>query len=356
MRRERERHGFISIFLLGLGAAMSLGAAASPAKQGALGWSDANFWSNRSRLEDKALEAFEASELDGLVLDGPQRAAVRRGRGVPLVAIRGSSLRENAFIDVDERGVLLTSRLEDDVTLAARVFRAAKTSHEPQKLLPRQLPADPSEIPEGHTVKLYRFVLSDQIPEVAARSATWSTTMLLFDRRSNPVVTRVAAKSSRKHRADHAAPSRLLDVASCRARPDSPALADAPSIVLASTNNVEKAPGKAWLLRGSFLLPTLTRDAAPPPGPSDGKQTSVAVLPVSLILTGDSDASPIVVPLRVPIAGPLEGSKDQPLARGYFVVDLLPLVGDQLTPQSYALWAVSRQQFSEPLVIELSER
>jgi len=356
MRKERVRHGYISISLLGLGAAMSLDAAALPGKQGVLGWSDTKFWSNSSKLEDKALEAFEESELDGLVLDGPQRAVLRRGRGVPLVAIRGSSLRDNAFIDMDERGVLVTSRIEDDETLAARVFSAAKESSEPQKLLPAYRPEDPSEIPEGHTIKLYRFVLSDQIPEVASRSGTWSTTLLLFDRRSNPVVTRVAAKSSRKKRAAHAAQPSLLDTASCRARPDSPALAGAPSIVLAGPDSVEKAPGKAWSLRGSFLLPTLARDVAALARSADGKPASVAALPVTIILTGDSDASPIVVPLHVPIAGPLEGTKDQPLALGHFVVDLLPLVGDQLSPQKYAVWAVSRQQISEPLVVELSER
>ncbi len=324
-------------------------AVASPAKQGMLGWSDAQFGSTSTRLEEKALAPFEASELDGLLLDGPRRASLRRGRGVPVVVIRGSSLRENATVDLEERGVLVMSRLEDDETLAARVFRVPDKSRQPDKLLPSERPPAPSEIPEGRAVKLYRFDLIDQIPEVASASGTWQTTLLLFDRRSNAVVTRVEAKRERKRRATRA---RDLDIGACRPRPDSPALAGTPSIALASPSKVETT----WLVRGSFLLPTLARDLAQPPSSPDKKDPTTAVLPVTLMLTGDHDPAPILVPLRIPVHLPFEGGSADRLARGHFAVDLRPLLGDQLSPQRYAVWAVSRQLVSEPVVVEVLRR
>jgi hypothetical protein len=326
-----------------LHAAPSSLATAAPAKQGVLGWSDGQFESVSSRLEDRALEPFETSGLDGLVLDGPRRASLRRGRGVPVVVIRGASLRENATIDLEDRGVLVTSRLEDDETLASRVFRVPDKSRQPDKLLETELPPPPSELPEGHAIKLYRFVLTDQIPELESRSGTWQTTLLLFDRRSNPIVTRLDAKPERKVKAARAARPRPLDVSACRPRPDSPALAGTPSIVLASPNKVEKT----WLLRGSFLLPTLARDVA------DGAPPTTAILPVTLILTGDRDATPILVPLRIPIDRPLEGTSENRLARGHFAVDLGNLIGDQLSPQRYAVWALSRQLVSAAVVAEV---
>jgi hypothetical protein len=340
-----------ALFCILVHVATSPLATAAPGKQGVLGWSDAQFGSTSTRLEEKALEPFETSELDGLLLDGPRRASLRQGRGVPLVVIRGSSLRENATIDLEERGVLVTSRLEDDETLASRVFRTPDKSRQPDKLLPTEAPPPPSEIPEGHAVKLYRFVLTDQIPEIASRSGTWQTTLLLFDRRSNPVVTRIEAKPERKGKVARGSRPRPLDISVCRPRPDSPAFAGTPSIVLASPNKVETT----WLVRGSFLLPTLARDL------TDSSDITKAILPVTLILTGDHDATPILVPLRIPVERPLEGTSEEGtsearLARGHFAVDLRRILGDQLSPQSYAVWAVSRQLVSQAVVVEVVTR
>lgn len=349
--------------LVGLLSMLSVGAFALSSKQGVLGWSDAKFWAKSTELDDKALAPFEASEFEGLILDGPKHAPLRQRPDVPLVAIRGASLRENSAIDLEARGVLVASLLEDHETLASKAFRQPNKSSRHNKLSAPEPPEDPTSLPDGHAVKLFHFVLSDQIPEVAARSGNWATTLLLFDRRSNQVLTRVEARPGRKAQATGpgADPSRRpphVDVVNqaYHAGPDSPALAGKPSIALASVNTIAQAPGKAWLLRGSFLLPALARDlASTRPGHEGGDEKTVAMLPVTIVLTGDHDATPILVPLHVPIALPLEGEQGQQHARGYFAVDLLALAGDQLVPQSYAVWAISRQHMSEPIVVRVTQ-
>jgi hypothetical protein len=81
---------------------------------------------------------------------------------------------------------------------------------------------------------------------------------------------------------------------------------------------------------------------------------AVAVLPVSLVLTGDKDATPIVVSLHVPAYQALEKLKGQLLARGHFSIDLLALLRNQVQPQIYAVWAVSRERISEPIVVQIT--
>ena len=346
---------------LGLLALLSLGATAAPHKQGFLGWSDAKFWANSTALDAKALEPFEASEFDGLVLDGPKRASLRQRPDVPLVAIRGASLRENSAIDLEARGVLVTSLLEGDETLALKAFRQPNKSSGHNKLSAPEPPEDPASLPDGRAVNLFHLVLSGEIPEVASHSGAWATTLLLFNQHSNQVVTRVEATPGRKAQGTvkGSGPSQRhprVDVAnqSYHARPDSPALAGNQAIALASMNTVVQAPGKAWLLRGSFLLPVLAHDlTSARPGHQDGDAKTVAVLPMTIVLTGDRDATPILVPLRVSIDQPLEGNQGQQHARGYFAVDLLALAGDQLSPQTYAIWAMSRSIISDPTLVKI---
>jgi hypothetical protein len=363
----------LPLLLVGLAAVASLAAAkAPPSGQGGLGWADGKFWSNDSTLEEQAIAPFEDSEMVGLFLDGPRKAPLRQHDSIPLVAIRASSIRDNAVLSLQQRGVLLSTRVEGNETLASLAFR------QPNKLRRPTPERDPNTLPEGRAVKLYRLNLGEQIPEVAERSATWATTLLLFNQRSNRVVTRVDAKPIKGSQGPEMrtakvppTPTRAADDTTYRVRPDSPALPGGRAIALASASEVQRGPGRSWQLRGSFLLPALARDVAQassqapePAGRKAGETrqkaeaapTPAATLPVTIVLTGDSDATPILLPLHVPVYQPLVKGKGEQLARGYFGVDLLALLGDQLAPQSYAVWAVSRQQLSEPVVVRLTMR
>jgi hypothetical protein len=350
----------LSAVLVGLSAGMTLGAgAALPSKQGGLGLSDNKFWGDASALEERAMAPFEESELVGLFLDGPKRASVQTRADVPLVVVRAASIKENTSISLQRRGVLVSTRLESDETWAALAFRQP---NKPRRATPRR---NPDTLPEGRAVKASRVVLNERIPEVAARSGTWATSFLLFNQHSNQVTTRVEAKQGSKARTQGqgAASARFTPPPvpptdapdhPYQARPDSPALTGQASIALASANKTEPAPGKAWMLRGSLLLPVLTRDLVSKKlGRDLGDPPPVAVLPVTILLTGDDDAEPILLPLRVPIHQPLEGAKGQSLARGHFALDLRALLGDQLVPQTYAVWALSRQQISAPIVVQV---
>ena len=365
--------------LAGLFAGLSIGpgaVAAPPTEQGGLGLSDGKFWGDSTDVDERAADLFLQSDFVGLFLDGPKRMRFREHSDLPLIGVRAASNQESFAMSLQRRAVLVSTWLEGDQTYAALAFRQPD---EPSKSRPRR----PSKaVPEGHGADAFRIVLNKCIPEVASQTGQWHTTLLLFDRKSNRVATGVesdprearAANGSEAAKHPRAYPARIsppVDEADhpYRARPDSPALPGESTIVLGSAGKVDKAPGRAWVLRGSYRLPALARDVVRPlPGlgfPAErkareagwedvGDPAAVAVLPVTIILTGDEDATPILVPLHVPIYQPIERIKGEQLVRGHFAVDLLALVGDKLRPQTYAVWAVSRQQVSEPIVVRVA--
>lgn len=78
-----------------------------------------------------------------------------------------------------------------------------------------------------------------------------------------------------------------------------------------------------------------------------------AIIPVNLVLTGARDATPIVLPLRVPAHEPSEPRSSPNTVEGCFSVDLLALL-PKLRPQTYAIWAISRRQVSGPTVVRFA--
>ena len=347
--------------------------AAPPTEQGGLGLIDGKFWVESTEAEEHAAELFLQSDFTGLFLDGPKRVRFRQHEDLPLIGVRSASNQESFAISLHRRAVLISTWLEGDETYAAMAFRQPD---EPSKSPP---PRHPDAVPVGHGADAFRIVLNRWIPELVSRSGTWNTTLLLFDRRSNLVATHVEANPDKDGRkvpgADRVYPAKIsppIDAAhhSCGAEPDCPPLPKQSAIVLASAGPVGQGSRRSWIVRGSYLLPASPRDVVRPlPGPTGsaaerkaraagwqdvGAPLAVAVLPVSLVLTGDKDATPIVVSLHVPAYQALEKLKGQLLARGHFSIDLLALLRNQVQPQIYAVWAVSRERISEPIVVQIT--
>ncbi len=336
-------------------ALSSLGAGGPPAaKQGALGVPDEKFRGDTQALEERARQRFGATDFLGLFIDGPRRVPRTAHDDISLVGLRASTIRDNVSVSLVRRGVLVATRLEPDETLAALAHRQPDEPRNPAA------PRDPATLPKGRTVKTFTLALDQRIPDVRTRPGTYATTLLLFDQRSNQVVTRVdgAADKSAKDHATLAEVFPPFDQGrhSYRGGPACPPSPKDSAIVLASTGPTGQGAARSWMVHGSFLLPASPRDLVGSPtkariarDPGD----PVAVLPVQLVLTGEQNAAPVVLSMRVPVYDPLERMRGQNMARGHFSVDLLNLTPD-LEPQSYAVWALSRRQISEPLVVRLA--
>jgi len=335
------------------------------AEQGALGFSDAQFWKDAPANEARALRRVEQSDFQGLLLDGPKTVRLSRRRSLPLIGVRSTSIRDNLTIGLQHRAVLVLTRLGDGRSHAATAFRVPETPR------PAAPPRNESSIPRGRTVKAFSVMVTDRIPDLLWAEETLQATLLLYDQRSNPVVIRMTGDPGRDARSQHdstgcreaiSIPPSAEDT-SYRPRPDSPPLPDGRAIALATERHVVRQPGAEITVRGSFVLPVPDRDLLGPWSGSahEGKAGAaaeapavVAVVPVTLVLTGDRDARPILRSLCVPVYGPLERTRDGMIGRGYFTADLFEQVRHQ-DPQEYALWALSRTVISGPARLGIAQ-
>jgi hypothetical protein len=344
--------------------------------QGEFQLKDERFWEASDAVEEALVERFKETDFMGLALDGPRALRLDQHETVPLLGVRACSIRDNISRSLQRQAVLVASRLDGTQTLAATAFRQPD---EPQRLSD---PRDPAKLPKGRTVKAFNVSLADRMPELPWKPGTWQTTVLLYDQRSNAVITRLEEAPSRdpavlefltaqRRPAFPPAVSPPLDAGTnpYLPRPDSPSAPAGPGIVLTVDRVAVHGPGRSCVLRGSFRLPILPRDMVKHlPGPVGseaerlaladgwldvGDDEAIAVLPVALLLTGNQRAEPLLIPLHVPIYGPLEAKDTSAGARGFFAVDLFRLLPEDLLIQSYAVWAVSRSVLSDPVLLGL---
>lgn len=345
--------------------------------QGELGFRDAQFWEDFGENEQRLVEDFGERDFEGLVLDGPQQVELESRSDLPLVGVRASSIRDNVMVSLQRRLLVVASRLDSDEVCAGTAFRINDDARRPPK------PKDESAIPKGRTVKAFRILANDRIEDLPWRPGTLQAQLLLFDRRSNPVTARLVGKepsdpavreflAAQRRPAYPPAIAPAIPRAVGRARQlpnpyqrraDSPAVPAEPGIALASERVVVHRAGAKCELRGSYLLPVLERDRVrPPPAPQPGEDaeqafarvgwvdvgddSATAVLPITLLLTGDTVADPITVDLKVPVYGAVSRGA----ASGHFAVDLFGLV-PELEAQTYAVWAISRAVVSEPVLL-----
>ena len=335
-------------------------------EQGELGLTDTQFWENLVDHEDRILDGFDEREFQGLVLDGPRQVRLSSGPDLPLVGVRASSIRDEALLSHYLRLVLVVSRLEGDEVRAGTAFRINEDARG------RGRPRDGATFPEGRAVKLFGIAASERIDDLPWQAGTLQAHLLLYDQRSNgvtvslvgnqvqdPVVREflAAQKQPGYPRAVWPAVGALRsDGHPYRARPDSPPVPGRSGIALAVERVVVKRPRATCVVRGSFALPVRERDVVrpPPPPPGDGwvdvgDPAAKAVLPITLVLTGDTIADPILVHLHVPA---YDAVAPGDLATGHFAVDLFGVVPDEaLEAQTYAVWAISGAVLSSPALV-----
>lgn len=343
--------------------------------QGAFGLSDEQFWEDSTSFEEALVERFLGTDFMGLLLDGPRSVVLNEHETIPLRGLRSSTIRHDFALSLQRRAVIVASHLEGHEALAATAFR------QPDEPRPIGRPRDPDTLPEGRTADAFSLSLTDRLPKLPWKPGTWQTTLLLYDQRSDSVTTRLDGTSSQdpaikefldaQRRPGYPAaifpPLERNAANPYRPRSDSPASPSVPSIVLAVDRVVVAGRNRSCVLRGSFSLPVLPRDLVRPlPGPPGseaeqraradgwgevGDPRAVAVIPTSIVLTGDQIAEPLLVSIQVPIYDPIEVTPVGQVARGHFAIDLLGCVPGGLAIQSYAVWAISRGIISEPVLV-----
>lgn len=337
--------------------------------QGVFGLPDAAFFEGKAQQESDRVadRVLEDNDFMGLLLDGPARAEIDQRNQLPLAGVRKCTHEQNFDVNLDARAILVAARLETGEVSAGRAFEVKDAGA-------AERPKRPAKFPKGRSVQPFSIDARSRLPDLSWRPGTLALTLLLWDQRSNTVFTRLEHRATRDPEVQKyldalrrprfpgpASPAEEGEVSYDQGAA-SPPLPAGVGLDLAVARVVVAGRGAKAVLRGSFRLPVNEADVVRPK-PDDPELAAAwrdvedpratAMVPLTLVITGDDVAGPWVKPLRVPARVPLQKQKDQLLAAGYFSVDLLHGAGAPGLRQSYAIWAVHGEVVSGPVRMAL---
>ena len=260
-----------------------------------------------------------------LRLFGPARMDLGEHQSLPLVAAWVDSLRVLASADLEQYAVVVAGR-EDD----GRVYAAPAFEYDPTLAAP---PADPAEVPEGAFAAssgVFDLLERVDLPPRPTRLSAW---LLVSARISPPITIELVEPDGRyadaavegflRERWARMSPQGVHPPAGTRYpsyRDDrrAPALPSQPGIVLATTGTLHTETGQLRaVLRGSYRLPLRPRERRP----AAGEAAPRAIVPITLVVTGDAAVGPGVLAMQVP-SYRLDEQGAQPQATGSFALDL----------------------------------
>lgn len=333
----------------------------STLQQGFLEMSDADF---AARAEvDLDTKCKLLGKPPGVLLDGPAHADLAAGT-IAYTGARASDDDEARRLDLRGKAAVLSVDLEGS---AADVGWAFRDAHAPAATAPREPDGAPSSSVE--TFHLDLATACDGVPLEAGGRRTW---VLAFDVASNPVTTLLGEGEPvdpevREFLASHR-PARWAGpvwprTAEPYPRYDADDSTPAPPETGVALTIPRVQPGHAGqrlLVHGSFRCPVRAWHRVPPPTEAERRERAAAeadgrpleprptaVVPVHLVLVGDTESLPELLTVHVPTwdaydPNDLEGA----VVSGAFHLDLRQHVA--LTYQTYAVWTVLDGELSGP--------
>lgn len=321
-----------------------------------------------SALDDALARLIDEGRA-GIALCAPanvRTSVLTRGSGgLPLAGCCVETLREaSRRPPFESMAVLVAAQLETGRVRAGRAFP------DPTQGSLAPPPADPGE---GFTGSVFRLDVASRlgIPPVPGPIAVW---LIARDRAAGPVHIVVenppppgiedeeVAKFLTAWRKRNIVKPHGADPATVwpeetvfgsypvyRKSAESPAMPNK-GIELSAKRAVVLEKGAAWVLAGSFRLTIPRRHVVLEPLSGD---PTTAVVPITLVITSNEIAGPIVRHLRVPSYSPVNPGDPTPIVEGQFKLNLFSFSGMWRTPRSYVVYAVCGDTISNPAVTAL---
>lgn len=326
--------------------------------QGDFGLSDAEMWSDPFRTRRETDRRLHRAGFAGLCMDAPAVVDLDAHDTLPLLVYHADTLRALARCSFPNEAVLVGTRLEDHLTLAATAIY--RDEAEPQVADPNAKPP-----PDGTGSQVHLLDAHERL-ELPWDPAHWLFRVLLRDKTSDSVRVRLRRPSAAPRAGDDGLGATLVGAHLSveppmvpppwpvpgtpfpfyGQAPDSLAPPSAPAGIVLSMPRVVVLEDEArCVLRGAFRLVPLFGERLPLKvgiggtfvGPGGTEPT--AVLAITLVVVGVEHPSVFVVPLRVPSFQPFSPLLPAPQVVGRFAIDLLATEGFPPVPQSYHLHA-----------------
>ena len=360
-----NRFGRWGLALAAAGAAVLAGQAPRNAKQGPKAMDitpykleDEAFWARPTRGSDR-LATRLVGQYAGVLVDAPRRVPVDQRTTLPAGIYYMGPVRELAMVPFERFGVITAM----DVThnrLYAVAGHALQRDSDP---VPGP-PPDPSKLSAKANMSDTKSVDLRELLRVPWEPARWLFMALLRDRVSNraeielvrspasfvdPEVEKYREAERAKVNAGFIFPRPGGTLAGYKRQPESPAVPEQPGIALSPARLVDQDRETRWMVYGAFRLAPLVEETVKPgwQDPYYALRTAdpkpVAVVGVTLLLTGANDGSLYLYPLRVP-AFTRAGAE----VTGYFALDLRQMEGAPRRAQTYFVYAFAGEQMAGP--------
>jgi hypothetical protein len=355
-----------------------------------------DFWAHPSDIHGLAearRNAFDNDEF-GLQLFGPSEVPLERRSTLPLLGIRVARTFGGNVLNFEHQALLVVSRLEGGEFFVGKAFYA--------KVPPRPVSRpEPGDRPVDAVVaRTFAIAPRLRIRDLPWKPGTVVSTLITFDERSNSVRTHLQAAAPHdpavreflERQRRPAYPGRVWPPGLARAdttavgsagavhAPDkggtrrgeseeAPEIPDAEGIVLRADRVLLRAQDSRWRLSGSFRVVVPRRYFVRPleevdqgeteiPVADDGRvdvgdPNATAVIPLSILVTGQEFPDPHVWRLQVPCYETVDLGRGEQLITGSFALDLEDLGRVPNHPQAYALWAFFQDYVGGPTITGL---
>ena len=319
---------------------------------------DSAFWANTDRGSDR-LGRELVGEYQGILVDAPRRVPIDQRATLPAAIYYLGRIRELAAVKLEQHGIITAMNVSEN-----RLYAVPGAALRQETDIIERPPVDPAKLPAGD-MSTVKAVELRQLLKLPWKPARYLYTVLLRDKVSNraevelcqsptcyvdPEVVKYQEAERARINPGPMFPRPGNPVPNFRKQPDSPAVPDKPGFNIAQTRLVDLQRDPHWLLKGAFRLNALPQETVKPGwmDPHYALRTAdpkpIAVVGVTLVITGADDGSLYVYPLNLPAFGRAGAA-----VTGHFNMDVLQLSGAPRVRQTYFIYVFSGESMAGPL-------
>jgi hypothetical protein len=319
------------------------------------GLADSEYWTAPTRTFSDVVSKLWATNREAIAIGAPRFVALNQRENLPLVIIQAGPDAALAKYRFSDHAIIAAVDLERNSVYLGGIRLEPGVRHDP-------LP-DPSEVTEGNDSDYYIVDLRGDL-EVEWRPATLIATVIARDLQSNRVrielgkspgsyhdeeVERFLAGQRQKATPTAVSPKAGTSLPRYEETAGSPEIPAACGVALRPPNVAVNSPGASSILRGAFRLRVREHERvkAEVVEGTGRREVPTAVVGITLVVVGGVHRATKVLRLDVPSWDKLDPK--EPIATGYFAIDLLTekLIGPRT--QTYFVYALSGEHLVGPI-------
>jgi hypothetical protein len=330
------------------------------------------FWTTTNRSSDP-MPMRLLGQYNGVLVGAPAVVPIDLRKTLPAAIYYLGPVRQVASVKWDDHGIITAMDLQQNRLYAMQARELITESDAIKSPRPNL-----DQLPKGSMANVRSMDLR-QFLKLPWEPTRFLLTAMLRDQVSNraevklrrsesayqdPEVAKYLEAERARMNPPPPAPPAGVSLPNYHRMQESPEIPEGPGIRMVQARVADLGRSARVPLYGSFLLPALPQEVVkqgyvePRPVARDNRPAEarpLAVIGITLLITGADDGSLFVVPMHVPASSRAAGDDGRTVVTGYFALDLQS-VGMNTTNQTYFIYAFSGESMAGPLACALVGR